>query len=91
MELCYRGSTYTSKTETVETSALPITGTYRGQVVTFKLPQTVPQSIVMEELTYRGIRYVPGDPCLGDRPVNSSLMMKFHRSRKTHHPAFRGN
>lgn len=91
MELQYRGTSYTATPEVIETSELPITGTYRGQEVAFKVPQSEPQSLIKEELIYRGIHYMPGHARPGEVALNSRLFMQLRRSRRTRHPAFRGS
>lgn len=63
MQLTYRGQQYSPSQTSIVTPELPIYGTYRGQKIAFKAPQ--PQAISTHELTYRGVRYTPGNPFKG--------------------------
>ncbi len=82
MELQYRGIRYTPSTTATETTALPATGMYRGQEVSFQTAE--PQPIITEELTYRGVTY---NPRQAEKAVNSRLFLQQRLTRWN--PAFR--
>ncbi len=88
MQLQYRGNTYHSDYATIEAPKLPVFGTYRGQRTSFSEPQ--PGHSITEELTYRGISYMPCKPRPGERILGSRQALQILRKRSYRHPAFRG-
>ncbi len=57
MKLSYRGNEYTTETALLEVREADITGKYRGQKWSYKLPRHIPQLQPKFELKYRGIAY----------------------------------
>lgn len=57
MKLYYRGNQYNTETALLEVKESDLTGKYRGNKWTYKLPRHIPQLQPKLDLKYRGITY----------------------------------